>query len=225
MNLVGRLNIRLSEIVAAFPNAPNAAERDLQHRSSNLTFFRLIGTLALFGLLFATRHIAIAISSWLGHLGLTVGTGVVSTVLLIATLVTFWVVLVRRWRVLQNESPEMPQIQRSLVKAFQDFESLTKRQCPGIGDGLNDTRRVLLRIISQRNDTLFHRFVSQLIHLVRSDEFLELVAGKAALEASLSSLNSALVMCLEGKELLPLQPISASTQQIEAFNPVTTQSF
>lgn len=166
MNLVGRLNIRLSEILAAFPNTPNAAERDLQHRSSNLTFFRLIGTLALFGLLFAIRYVAITISNWLDSLGLAVGTGVIGTVLLLTTLVAFWAVLIRQWHLLQSESPEMLQIQRSLVQAFQEFESLAKRHCPGVGDGLNDIRRLLLRIISQGDSVVIHRFVSQLIHLV-----------------------------------------------------------
>ncbi len=225
MNLVGRLNIKLSEIVSAFPDAPNAAERDLQHRSSNLTFFRVVGTLALFGLLFATSHISVAISNWTNHLGVTIGSGIINTALLLATLITFWVVFVRRWRAQQNARPEMSQIQHSMVKTFRDFENQARRHCPGIGDGLNDTRRVMLRVIAQNNDVLFHRFISQLTHLVRSDEFAELASDNAVLETNLGKLDSELVMCLEGKELLAPQRQRSSTQQIEAFNPVTTQTF
>jgi hypothetical protein len=225
MNLVGRLNIKLSEILCAFPNAPNAAERDLQHRSSNLTFFRLAGTLALFGTLFVMRHVATAVSNWLNFMGLAIGVGLIAAVLLLATLVAVWVVLIRRWRRLQSEPPDLPQIQRSLVRTFQEFEGFAKHRCPGIEDGLHDTRLLLVRVISDGNEKLTHRLVSQLIHFVRSTELLELVTGKMELETGLSRLDSALVVCLEGKELLPLQLTNIPTQEIELFNPVTTQTF
>lgn len=225
MNLVGRLNIKLSEILCAFPDAPNAAERDLQHRSSNLTFFRLAGTVGLFAALFAMRHVATAISNWLSSIGLAVGPGVIGTLLLLATFAAVWIVLIRRWRRLRNESPDVPQIQRSLFQAFQEFEGLAKNRCPGIADGLHDTRLLLVRVVSHRNERVIHRLLSQLIYLVRSAELLELVTGKFELETSRNKLDSALVICLEGKELLPLQPTNIPTQQIEPFNPVTTQTF
>lgn len=225
MNLIGRLNIRLSEIPPVFPDASSAAERDVHQRSSNITFFQLAGTLVMVGLLFSIRHISIIISDGLSTRDIAVANGVITTILLAGILIAFWVALIRRWRLQQHASPAMTQSQRSLVQAIQEFENQAKRHCPGIRDGLNDIRRLLVRIVSQGNDTVTHRLISRLIHLARSDELRELVMEKPEFKPCLNELNSALKASLEGKEVLPLQPTNATTQRVEACNPVTTRTF
>lgn len=225
MNLVGRVNIKINEVLSEFPNSPNAAARDLQHRSSNLTFFRLVGTLSLFGLLFAIRYIAIGGSQWFNSRGIDIGAGAIGAVLLLITLVTFWFIFFRQWSQQQNKSQDMSSTQQALVQAFKDFEGLAKRPFPGVGDCLKDMRRLLLRTISQNSEIVVHRLVSQLVHLVESKELLELVAGNADLEASLKNLNVALVGALEGKELLPLRTTGISEERSKVFNAATTEIF
>jgi len=225
MNLVGRVNIKINEVLSEFPNSPNAAARDLQHQSSNITFFRLVGTLSLFGWLFAVRYIAIGGSLWLNSRGLDVGAGAIGAVLLFISLVTFWFLFFRRWRQQQNNVPEMSSTQQALVQAFKQFEDLAKRPFPGVSDCLKEMRRLLLRTISKGDDLVFHRLTSQLVHLSQSKEFLELVAGNAEFEAGLRDLNTRLMESLEGKELLPLQADIGKTERVNAFNAVTTQTF
>jgi hypothetical protein len=224
MNLIGRVNIELNEIIKAFPEPPKVAERDLRHRSSNLTFFKWFGMLAMAGLLFAIHHICNFISNGLASIGLYVGTGTIAAAILIALFVAIWILLIRWWYLSQKRIPDMSDKRLSTAYALGAFMKLSKVTHSGINEGLSSTRKLALRIFSQANDATVHEFVSRLIHLVRSDVFQELTAGAPTLKANLDHLEQSLVACLEGKEVLPPKSITAGVEQrLEIFNPVTTQ--
>jgi len=226
MNLVGRINIKLSEIVNVFPEPPKAAERDLRHLSSNLTFFRLAGTLAIAGLLFAIRHVSRFVSNGLAAIGLHVDIGTIVAVILIALFGAIWIALIRWWYLMRKRIPGMSGQRLSAVHAFDAFMKLSRITHPGIGEGLSDIRKLALRIFSQGHDPTVHDFVSHLIHLVRSNMFQDLTAEAPTLEASRDHLDRSLVACLEGKELLPPKSTAASLAQgVGIFNPATTQAF
>lgn len=187
MNTVGNVNIALHTISSSFALAPNAAARDLSHQSSNITLIQLLGTLGAIGGLVAVRMASVQLAPIL-H----IDTSSITVALLACYLVCLWIYVLRKWDKNQKSIPDMAADRRKVLESFDDLKLHAKKSFPGIYDGLLDVRKVMVRVLSGKDDSTYPRLGSMLMSFLNSRELAELSQGDLVLKAISAGLEHAL---------------------------------